>query len=134
VSIVVPSFQHGRFLTCALESLLRQTYSNIEIIVQDNGSTDETPEILARYRSRLALVCTEKDAGQSDALRKGFERSHGEILGWLNADDLLLPDAVEKIVARFQQEPAAAVVYGHAVLLSETGQFIRYFHEIQAFS
>ncbi|MCK6473929.1 MAG: glycosyltransferase [Planctomycetes bacterium] len=131
VSIVVPVWQQGRFLGSALESLLDQTYPHLEIIVQDNCSTDETEHVLERFRPRLACVVQEKDAGQSDALRRGFARCHGEILGWLNGDDLLMPDAIERAVAAFAAEPHPDVVYGHCVFLQENGQFLRYFHEIQ---
>lgn len=132
VSIVVPVWQQGRFLRSALESLLNQTYPRVEVIVQDNCSTDETEHLLEHYRPRLAGVVREKDAGQSDALRRGFARCSGEILGWLNGDDLLMPDAIERAVAAFAGEPRPDVVYGHCVFLHETGQFLRYFHEIQA--
>lgn len=134
VSIVVPSWQKGRFLRAALDSLLAQTYPHVEILVQDNGSTDETAAILDAYAPRLAHAAREEDAGQSDALCRGYARSRGAILGWLNADDLLMPDALERVVAAFQAAPALDVVYGHCALLSADGQFLRYFHEIQPFS
>lgn len=73
-------------------------------------------------------------AGQSDALRRGFARASGEILGWLNADDLLMPHAVAHVVEVFRSTPPPDVVYGHCALLDENGQFLRYFHEIQPFS
>ena len=133
-SIVVPSWQKGRFLRSALESLVQQTYPHVEVIVQDNCSTDETAAILDEYTPRLAQVHRETDTGQSDALYRGFARSRGDILGWLNADDLLMPDALERVAAVFQTQPQPDVVYGHCALLSAQGQFLRYFHEIQPFS
>ncbi len=134
VSLVVPSWDKGRFLRRTLESLLQQTYPHVEIIVQDNLSTDETVDILKAYAPRLTRVVRERDAGQSDALRRGYAHANGQILGWLNADDLLMPDAVERVVAAFQAEPQPDVVYGHCAMLTEDGQFLRYFHEAQPFS
>lgn len=134
VSVVVPSWNKGRFLRPCLESLLRQTYPHVEIIVQDNCSTDETPDLLANYGPRLSQVVCEPDEGQSDALHRGFERARGDILAWLNADDLLMPDAIERAVAAFQQDATRDVVYGHCALVDEDGQFLRYFHEVQPFS
>ena len=133
-SIVVPSWQKGRFLRAALDSLVQQTYPHVEVIVQDNCSTDETAAILNEYTPRLAQIHRENDTGQSDALCRGFARSRGDILGWLNADDLLMPDALERVAAAFQTDPRPDVVYGHCALLSAQGQFLRYFHEIQPFS
>lgn len=132
VSIVVPSYQKGRFLRAALESLLRQTCASVEILVADNLSTDETPGILDRYAPRLAgrgSVVRERDAGQSDALRRAFARAEGEVLGWLNADDLLMPQALERAAAALQA--GAGLVYGHCALVDEDGQFLSYYHDIQ---
>ena len=134
VSIVMPSWQKGRFLRHALESLLQQSYPHVEVLVQDNCSTDETTALLEEYAPRLTHVHREKDAGQSDALCRGFARCRGDILGWLNADDLLMPDALERVVAAFQATPQPDVVYGHCALLAADGRFLRYFHEIQPFS
>jgi glycosyltransferase involved in cell wall biosynthesis len=131
VSMVMPSFQKGPYLRPALESLLGQTYPNLEIIVQDNESTDETRQILEAYAPRLTHVAIEKDAGQSDALRRGYARARGEILGWLNADDLLMPDAIRSAVAAMQEEPMADLVYGHCVFLAADGTFQGYYHDIQ---
>ena len=133
-SLVVPSWQKGRFLRAALDSLVQQTYPHVEVIVQDNCSTDETAAILDEYAPRLAQIHRENDMGQSDAISRGFARSRGGILGWLNADDLLMPDALERVAAAFRSDPRPDVVYGHCALLSAQGQFLRYFHEIQPFS
>ncbi len=134
VSIVVPSHRMGETLRVALDSLLAQTHRAIEILVLDNNSDDATPEILRAYRDRLGHVSTEPDRGQADALRRGFARARGEILGWLNADDLLMPDAIARVVAAFDGPDRPDVVYGHCALLDREGQFLRYFHEIEPFS
>jgi glycosyltransferase involved in cell wall biosynthesis len=134
VSIVVPSWQKGRFLRHALESLSGQTYPHLELIVQDNLSTDETVAILEEFEPRLTRVVREKDRGQSDALTRGFQRCRGDILGWLNADDMLMPEAIEQAVAVLQSPSRPDVVYGHTAFLTEGGQFSRYFYEIRPFS
>jgi Glycosyl transferase family 2 len=134
VSIVVPSWQKGPFLRYALESLAAQTYPHVEVIVQDNLSTDETVAVLREFEPRLANVVRETDRGQSDALSRGFERCRGQILSWLNADDMLMPDAVARAVAALESPPQPDVVYGHTAFLTQDGQFSRYFCEIQPFS
>jgi len=131
VSIVVPSFRQGRFLGAALESLRRQHYPHLEVRVHDNCSQDETPAVLERHRRWIDAIEVQKDAGQADALRRGFEQSSGEILGWLNADDLLMPDAVRRAVDRLAASDQPDLVYGHAAFLDERGNFRRYFHEVQ---
>jgi len=131
VSIVVPSFRQGRFLGAALESLRRQHYPHLEVRVHDNCSQDETPAVLERHRCWIDAIVVQKDGGQADALRRGFEQSSGEVLGWLNADDLLMPDAIRRAVDRLAAPDHPDLVYGHAAFLDERGNFRRYFHEIQ---
>lgn len=133
VSLVVPSWRHGRYLSRTLESLSRQTYPHVEILVQDNASDDETRDVLAQWRGapRVRIV-VERDAGQSDALVRGFRAARGEILGWLNADDLLMPGAVAAGVDALQRE-RADVVYGHCALIDAAGQFAGYVPGVRAF-
>jgi len=133
VTIVVPSFQQGRFLRQSLESLAAQTYPHLELILRDNHSDDGTAEVLNDFASRIRVV-RERDKGQADALRRGFAECRGEILGWLNADDMLMPQAVERVVAAFQSAERPDVVYGHCAFLDEDGAFLRYFDDIMPFS
>lgn len=112
VSVVIPSFNHAQFIERTLLSVLNQGYPNLEIIVIDGGSEDGTIELLERYRGSLSYVHSGPDRGQSDALNHGFSQASGEILAWVNSDDLLLPGAVFAAVEAFELNPEAGVVYG----------------------
>ena len=120
VSLVTPSFNQAPFLRAAIDSVLSQGYPAIEYVVVDGGSTDGSVEILKSYGDRLRWI-SEPDRGQSDAIAKGFARTRGEIVAWLNSDDVLLPRAVEKAVAAFQRHPTAGLVYGDGLVLDEAG-------------
>lgn len=104
ISIVTPSFNQAQFIEETLDSVLSQGYPNLEYIVMDGGSTDGTQQILERYRKHLAVCVSAPDAGQSDALIKGFARASGDVLAWLCSDDLLLPGALETVDARCPQD------------------------------
>jgi glycosyltransferase involved in cell wall biosynthesis len=119
VSIVTPSFNQAAFLERALNSVLDQDYPNLEYIVVDGGSSDASVEIIRRFEDRLAWWGSEPDDGQVDALLKGFARSSGEILGWLNSDDELLPGAITTVVEALRSSPQAMLVYGDNVLVDE---------------
>jgi glycosyltransferase involved in cell wall biosynthesis len=120
VSIVTASLNSGRFLEATIQSVLAQDYPNIEYLVMDGGSTDETLEILKRYEGRLGWV-SQKDRGTADAVNQGFERTHGEIFAYLNADDLLEPGAVSAAVAALELSPDSDGVYGDAWWIDESG-------------
>ena len=120
VTIVTPSYNHGRFIRATIESVLSQDYPNIEYIVMDGGSTDETASVVKDYASRLKWI-SEKDRGQSHAINKGFQMARGPIVSWLNSDDLILPGAVRKAVNGFQQNPGAGAVYGEGYLIDREG-------------
>src|ERR1043166_482808 len=91
VSIVTPSLNHARFVERTMQSVLEQNYPNLEYIVQDGGSTDGTLEILEKYRARLKSGESCPDTGQANAINLGFQHATGEIMAWLNSDDLLKP-------------------------------------------
>jgi glycosyltransferase involved in cell wall biosynthesis len=109
ISIVTPSLNQGAFIEETILSVLHQGYPNVEHIVVDGLSGDATPAILERYRDRLAHVASEKDKGQSEAINKGFARATGDILTWLNADDMLAPGALAAVALAFATSEADMV-------------------------
>jgi len=113
VSIVTPSLNQGRFIEDAVKSVLGQDYPRVEYLVMDGGSTDETLSVLRRYHGALQFT-SGPDGGQAAAINGGFRATAGEVLGWLNADDLYEPAAVSAAVAYLREHPETALVYGDA--------------------
>ena len=99
ISIVMPSYNQVQFIERSILSILNQDYSNTELIIIDGGSEDGTIEIIKKYEDKITLWISEKDQGQSDALNKGFKHCTGEIYGWLNSDDIYLPNAFKNAVS-----------------------------------
>src|SRR6187549_3204533 len=97
-TVVVPVYNGQEYIQETLDSIFNQTYKNYELIVVDGASTDNTMKILEANRSRINLIISEKDQGMYDALRKGFDKSTGEYMCYINADDKLLPYTLEKVV------------------------------------
>ncbi len=121
IAIVTPSFGQGHFLERTLHSVIDQRYPALEYVVQDGGSTDETVEVLRRYEDSLTHWASEPDGGQGDAINRGFAHtdSFGEIMAYLNSDDLLLPGALAYVAGYFAAHPEVDVVYGHRVIIDE---------------
>ncbi len=120
VTIVTPSLNQGVFIRATIESVLSQDYPHIEYLVMDGGSTDNTSGIAAEYSSRLKYV-SEKDRGQSHAINKGFTAARGEVVAWLNSDDVLLPGAVGKAVAALGRAGKAGAIYGEGYRIDRNG-------------
>lgn len=112
VTIITPSFNQGRYLEEAIRSVLLQDHPNLEYIVIDGGSTDETVTIIKRYEPWITYWVSEPDDGQADAINRGFELADGEYLGWLNADDILYQGFVAQRVREFSDRPTVALIYG----------------------
>ena len=138
ISIVVPSLNQGEFLARTLDSVLDQGYPELELIVEDGGSSDATPAVLDAYRDRLAHVSSGPDGGQASAVNAGFARSQGEIMAWLNSDDMLLPGALAYVGRYFAEHPEVDVVYGHRVLIDsddrEIGRWVMPAHDDEILS
>ncbi|MFO7535126.1 MAG: glycosyltransferase family 2 protein [Kiritimatiellia bacterium] len=125
ISIVTISYNQGRFLEKAIRSVLDQGYRNLEYIVIDGGSTDESVSIIKKYERHLAYWVSERDRGQSHALNKGFARCTGPIMGWLNSDDFFLPGAFEKFEKAWRLNPGAGAWVGDAHLVDPTGTVLK---------
>ena len=123
IALVTPSYNQGRFIQATIDSVLAQSYPDLSYLVMDGGSSDETPRLLAAYGARVAWQ-SEKDRGQAEAINKGFAAIGGEIMGWLNSDDLLLPGTLAYVGRFFRDHPETDVVYGHRIIIDGEGREI----------
>jgi glycosyltransferase involved in cell wall biosynthesis len=130
VTVVTPCYNSARFIEETIQSVLAQTYPHIEYIIMDGGSTDGTVAIAQRYADRLTLI-SERDRGQTHAINKGWQRAQGQILAWLNADDLYYPDTVANAVSALEAHPEVGWVYGSGVMLDANGQPMPFRHPVQ---
>ena len=125
VSIVTPSYNQARFIEETIRSVLLQGYPDLEYIIVDGGSTDGSVEIIRKYEPWLAYWVSEKDAGQADAINKGWQRSSGEILAWLNSDDTYEPAAIGTAVSLLECYPDVAMIAGDCRVIDASGNVIR---------
>lgn len=119
VTLVTPSFNQAAYLEETLASVAAQEYPDLEHIVVDGGSTDGSVEIIRRHEDRLAWWVSEPDRGQAAALDKGFAKATGDLLGWINADDTLLPGCVSAVAGVLAERPDALLAYGDNELIDE---------------
>ena len=128
ISIVTPTFNGAPFIPFALESVLDQEYPALEYFIQDGGSTDDTLAVVERYGDRLAQVRSEPDSGMAQAINRGFQSSTGELMAYLNGDDILLPGTLQYVAAYLTAHPEVDVVYGHRVVIdadhAEVGRWV----------
>jgi glycosyltransferase involved in cell wall biosynthesis len=122
ISVITPSYNQGEFIEETIKSVLAQDYPGLEYIVMDACSTDSTVDVLRKYEGRLKWI-SRKDAGQADALRKGFgEFAAGDVLAWLNSDDLYAPGAIKLAMEFFEKNPAVDMLYGRAGYVDRLGR------------
>lgn len=132
VTIVTPSYNQGQFIRDTIESVLTQDYPNIEYIVMDGASNDDTAKVVQPYLDRLTFI-SEKDRGQTHAINKGFALARGEITAWLNSDDIFLPGAIRRAVVALQNDPSLGMVYGEGYQMDAAGNITSRFHATQRF-
>ncbi|MDB2636867.1 glycosyltransferase [Alphaproteobacteria bacterium] len=119
ISIVMPSFNQAKFIEKSILSVLNQDYPNYQLIIIDGGSTDQTIDIIKKYNDKIFYWISEEDNGQSDALNKGFDRCNGDIYGWLNSDDIYLPNAFYNAANALGMNPQKKIVFGDWVSLDK---------------
>ncbi len=122
ISVIMPSFNQAAFLEQAIQSVLAQGYPHLQFGIVDGGSTDGSAAIIERYRHRLDFAIVEPDRGQSDALNKGLARARGQVLGWLNSDDTLLPGALLTVGGWFAAHPQSLWLIGRARRIDAAGR------------
>jgi len=135
IAIVTPSLNHAAYLEQAIDSILGQEYPNLAYFVQDGVSKDGSVDILNSYNSQLAWR-SEPDTGQANAINRAFEKVNGDIMAYINSDDLLLPGTLSYVARFFQRNPKVDVVYGHRICIdrdgSEIGRWILPQHDLEA--
>jgi glycosyltransferase involved in cell wall biosynthesis len=125
ISIVTPSWNQAGFIEQTILSVSgQQCNCPVEHIIIDGGSTDGTRELLEKYQNTVRFI-SEPDRGMSDALNKGFDRTEGDVIGWLNSDDLYLPGALEHVSHFFSDHPECGWLYGHCMMIGEDGLEVR---------
>jgi glycosyltransferase involved in cell wall biosynthesis len=130
ISIVTPSYNQAPFLEETIQSVLSQGYPGLEYLIMDGGSTDGSVEIIRRYEKQLAYWQSEPDEGQSDALRRGFQRATGEIFAYLNSDDTLEPGTLKMVGEYMAMHPDVDLVYGNMNLIDAAGKYLYTAHPL----
>jgi glycosyltransferase involved in cell wall biosynthesis len=124
VSIITPSYNQAVFLERTIHSVLNQTYPDIEYIIIDGGSQDDSVNVIHKYQDKLKGWVSEKDQGQTDAINKGFAMANGEILAWINSDDTYEPDAIKLAVEYLDTHPDVGLIYGDTKFINEKDEVI----------
>lgn len=119
LSVIIPSFNQAQYLEQTLLSIIDQNIENIEIIVMDGGSTDGSVDIIKQYAHKLSYWVSEPDRGQSHAINKGFARAKGDIIAWLNSDDLYLHDTLSTVLGAFNSNPDIDLIYADVINFDE---------------
>jgi glycosyltransferase involved in cell wall biosynthesis len=125
ISIVMPSFNQACYIEESIQSILDQDYPDLEFLILDGGSTDGSRDIIKRYSNHLAYWHSRPDAGQTDALVQGFSLATGELMGWCNSDDILLPGALSKIIQAYKSHPEGSIFGGNVLVIDEQGKILR---------
>ncbi len=122
VSIITPSYNQANYLERTIQSVLGQKYPNLDYAIVDGGSSDGSVEMIEKYAGQLSWWVSERDSGQAEAINKGLQRARGEIVAWLNSDDLYLPGAIHQAVRALQANPELGFVFGDAITIDPEGR------------
>ena len=125
ITVVMPSFNQVKYIEESIRSVLDQGYPNLEFIILDGGSTDGSQNVIERYANQLSYWNSQPDNGQSDALIRGFELSTGDLIGWVNSDDVLFRDCLQRVACAYHRQPDAGLFGGNYVLIDERSRIIR---------
>jgi len=128
VSVIIPVYNSAKFLRESLESVISQTYQNIEIICVNDGSTDNSLEILKKYSDKITII-TQENQGLASALNTGIKQMKGKWFKWFSPDDILYPDAIEILVNTANKLSENCIVYSNWIIIDEKGKKLREFHE-----
>jgi len=131
ISIITPSYNQAEFLERTILSILNQNYPNLECIIIDGKSTDDSTKVIKKYEKFLTFWISEEDEGQSHAINKGLTHTNGEIIAYLNSDDIYLPGALEKVADFFKNNPGIDIVYGDYYIINEYDEIIKTKKEIK---
>jgi glycosyltransferase involved in cell wall biosynthesis len=131
VTIITPSFNQADFLEDTILSVLAQDYPRIEYFIIDGGSSDGSVNIIRKYQDRIAGWTSEPDKGQTEAINKGFAMANGDVLAWINSDDIYYPHAVSQAVEYLDSHPEIGLVYGDTNFINSTGKIIGKFNAQQ---
>ena len=120
ISIVIPSYNQGQYLEETILSVINQQYLNLELFVIDGGSSDNSIDVIKKYKQHLTWWVSEKDHGQSEAINKGLKKATGEIITWINSDDLLMPGCLHKVATHFSELPdKTGLIHGGVIVFRE---------------
>lgn len=126
ITVVTPSFNQGEYIERTICSVLSQEYPNLEYIICDGGSTDNTVDVIRKYEDRIAWWCSEKDNGQSDAINKGMKRATGDIVCWINSDDMLLPGTLNAVAKFYEKYPDTDFANGCTLEIDKEDHIINF--------
>lgn len=121
ITVVTPSYNQGQFIESTILSVIEQNYPNLEYFICDGGSNDQTVDIIKKYENKIDWWCSEKDKGQTDAINKGMRRATGDIVCWINSDDVLLPGALFQVAEFYKNHPECEFANGITLEIDKKG-------------